>query len=66
MLTAFNQTVGGASFSYSFQYNGAGLVTSVTEPFATLSFGYNLAGNRTSVSDSLGGPNRSAMMEPTI
>ena len=55
MLSALN-TQGGDTFSYSFAYDAAGDVTSVSEPFgASISFGYNKAGQRTSVSDSFGG-----------
>ncbi|MGH7227452.1 MAG: hypothetical protein ACRELF_29930, partial [Gemmataceae bacterium] len=55
MLSAENNQ-GTDTFSYSFTYDGAGDVLTADEPFGvSLSFGYDLADHRTSVSDSLGG-----------
>jgi RHS repeat-associated protein len=51
LLTASN-----ANGAYTFTYTGAGLVASMQEPGGlSLTYGYDLAGNRTSVVDSLGG-----------
>src|SRR5258707_1092857 len=49
-------TASSSAGTYSFQYDGAGRVVHVDEPFGlSLDFTYDLAGNRVLVVDSLGG-----------